>query len=60
MVGRNPDTAQDRGFSVAARQAYRVKGPRCHIDPEMEERIKSKLKMAGHKNPSLFGEYRYL
>lgn len=30
------------------------------VSPEMEERIKSKLKMAGHKNPSLFGEYRYL
>jgi hypothetical protein len=30
------------------------------IDLEMEERIKAKLKMAGHKNPSLFGEYRYL
>jgi hypothetical protein len=30
------------------------------VDPEMEDRIKAKLKMAGHKNPSLFGEYRYL
>lgn len=30
------------------------------VSPEMEERIKSKLRIAGHKNPSLFGEYRYL
>ena len=30
------------------------------VSPEIEERIKSKLKIAGHKNPSLFGEYRYL
>lgn len=29
MVGRNPDTAQDRVFPDATRQAYRVKGPRC-------------------------------
>jgi predicted GIY-YIG superfamily endonuclease len=30
------------------------------ISPEAENRIKSKLRLAGHKNPSLFGEYRYL
>lgn len=30
------------------------------IRPEAEERIKSKLRVAGHKNPLLFGEYRYL
>lgn len=30
------------------------------VSPEVESRIKSKLKLAGHRNPSLFGEYRYL
>jgi hypothetical protein len=30
------------------------------VRPEAEERIKAKLIVAGHKNPTLFGEYRYL
>lgn len=30
------------------------------IKPEVENLIKSKLRLAGHKRPSLFGEYRYL
>lgn len=30
------------------------------VRPEVEERIKAKLRYAGHKNPQLFGEYRYL
>lgn len=30
------------------------------IRAEVAERLKDKLRLAGHKNPALFGEYRYL
>jgi hypothetical protein len=30
------------------------------INKDAEKRVKDKLKLAGHKNPQLFGEYRYL
>lgn len=30
------------------------------INQEVEARIKGKLRLAGHKNPVLFGEYRHL
>jgi hypothetical protein len=30
------------------------------VSVEVEERIKGKLRLAGHKNPALFGEYRCL
>lgn len=35
-------------------------GKEGKIRPEAEKRIKTKLKVAGYKNPTLFGEYRYL
>lgn len=30
------------------------------ISKEAEKRVKDKLRLAGHRNPQLFGEYRYL
>ena len=57
----NADSILKRVRSI--KQSMRNFIKRCDegkIRPEVKQRIQNKLKYAGHKNPTLFGEYRYL